>query len=77
MLNTIPTVKLAGATHFNLLDLTHAYWSVQLDEESFYLTTFPTPFQTCRFLRLSYGCKASSDIFWLKDNEIFEGISGP
>ncbi|XP_052778759.1 uncharacterized protein K02A2.6-like [Mya arenaria] len=70
------TVKLAGATQFSLLDLTHAYWSVQLDEESSYLTTFATPFQRYRFLRLPYGCKASSDIFCQKVNEIFEGLSG-
>ena len=70
------TSKLTNATCFSLLDITHAYWSVKLDESSSYLTTFGTPFGRYRYLRLPFGISASSDLFQMKVNEIFEGLSG-
>ncbi|MEW8546431.1 MAG: RNase H-like domain-containing protein, partial [Candidatus Thiodiazotropha sp.] len=70
------TAKLTGATCFSLLDITHAYWSVRLDEPSSYLTTFSTPFARYRYLRLPFGICASSDIFQMKIDEVFEGLSG-
>ena len=72
------TPKLAGATCFNLLDITHAYWSIKLDKESSNLTTFSTPFGRYRYLRLPFGISASiySDIFQMKIDEIFEGMPG-
>ena len=41
-----------------------------------YLTTFSTPFGRYRYLRLPFGIFASSDLFQLKCNEIFEGLPG-
>ena len=70
------TSKLTNATCFSILDITHAYWSVKLDEASSYLTTFSTPFGRYRYLRLPFGISASSDLFQLKCNEIFEGLPG-
>ena len=70
------TSKLAGAKYFSLLDITHAYWSVKLDEESSYLTTFSTPFGRRRYLRLPFGISSSQDIFQRKVNETFEGLNG-
>ena len=70
------TSKLTNATCFSILDITHAYWSVKLDEASSYLTTFSTPFGRYRYLRLPFGISASSDLFQLKFNEIFEGLPG-
>jgi hypothetical protein len=70
------TAKLAGTKHFSLLDLTHAYCKVELDDESSFLTTFAKPFQRYRYLRLPYGCKASSDNFCQKVNVVFEGLAG-
>ena len=70
------TLEDVTAKRFSLLDLTHAYWSVQLDEESSFLTTFTTPFQRYRYLRLPYGIKSSSDIFCQKVNELFQGFEG-
>ena len=32
--------KLDGATNFRMLDITHAYWTIKLDEDSSMLTTF-------------------------------------
>ena len=46
--------KLTNATCFSLLDITHAYWSIKLDESSSYLTTFGTPFGRYRYLRLPF-----------------------
>ena len=70
------TSKLTNAMCFSILDITHAYWSVKLDEASSYLTTFSTPFGRYRYLRLPFGISASSDLFQLKCNEIFEGLPG-
>ena len=70
------TSKLTNAMCFSILDITHAYWSVKLDEASSYLTTFSTPFGRYRYLRLPFGISASSDFFQLKCNEIFEGLPG-
>ena len=70
------TVKLTNATCFSILDITHAYWSIKLDENSSYLTTFSTPFGRYRYLRLPFGISASSDLFQMKCHEIFEGLPG-
>lgn len=70
------TANLAGASHFSILDITHAYWSIELDKESSMLTTFSTPFGRYRYLRLPFGISASSDIFNQKVQEIFQGIPG-
>ena len=40
------------------------------------MTTFSTPFGRYRYLRLPFGISASSDLFQLKYNEIFEGLPG-
>ena len=34
------TSQLSGAKYFSILDITHACWSVQLDEQSSLLTTY-------------------------------------
>ena len=70
------TSKLTNAMCFSLLDITHAYWSVKLDESLSYLTTFGTPLGRYRYLRLPFGISASSDLFQMKVNEIFEGLPG-
>lgn len=70
------TSQLAECKYFSLLDITHAYWSVRLDEESSYLTTFSTPFGRYRYLRLPFGIKSSQDIFVQKIDEIFGDLTG-
>ena len=69
------TSKLAGATCFSLLDITHAYWSIKLDKESSNLTSFSTPFGRYHYLCLPFGISASSDIFQMKMDEIFACMS--
>ena len=68
--------QLSGAKTFSKLDITHAYWSIKLDDESSYLTTFSTPFGRYRYLRLPFGISASSDLFQQKMDEICEGLTG-
>ena len=69
------TSKLTNDTCFSLVDITHAYWSVKLDESSSYLI-FGAPFGRYRHLRLPFRISASSDLFQMKVNEIFEGLPG-
>ena len=70
------TSRLTDAKFFSTLDVTHAYWSVMLDLESSYLTTFSSPFGRWRFLRLPFGIKSSQDIFQQKMDSIFESLTG-
>ncbi|XP_053389557.1 uncharacterized protein K02A2.6-like [Mercenaria mercenaria] len=70
------TLQLVGCEYFSLLDITHACWSIKLDDESSYLTTFSTPFGRYRYLRLPFGISSGQDIFVKKVNEIFEGLPG-
>ena len=70
------TAKLAGAKYFSVLDATKGYWSICLDQESSFLTTFNTPFGRYRYLRLPLGIRSSNDIFQRKVDEMLEGLLG-
>jgi hypothetical protein len=70
------TSKLTDAKYFSTLDITHAYWSIQLDEESSLLTTFSTVFGRYRWLRLPFAISASSDLFQNKMDQVFNGLMG-
>ena len=52
-----------GARVFSKMDARHGYWSIELEEESSYLTTFNSPFGRYRFKRLAFGLRVSQDIF--------------
>ena len=54
----------------------HGYWSVVLDEESSYLTTFNSPFGRFRVTRLPFGLCVSQDIFQQKMDFILEKCPG-
>ena len=68
--------KLAGATHFSVVDARSGYWMVELDEESSLLTTFSTPYGRFKFNRLLFGLVVSQDIFQRRMDEIFGGLPG-
>ena len=68
--------QLSGAKMFSKLDITHAYWSIKLDDASSYLTTFSTPFGRYRYLRLPFGISASSNLFQQRMDELCESLPG-
>ncbi|XP_054769307.2 uncharacterized protein K02A2.6-like [Lytechinus pictus] len=70
------THKLHGAQVFSKLDARHGYWSVALDDESSYLTTFNSPFGRYRFKRLPFGIRVAQDIFQEKMDMILEQCPG-
>jgi hypothetical protein len=48
---------------FTKVDLSSAFWHLELDEKSSVLTTFATPYGRFRWLRLPFGLNVSSVIF--------------
>jgi hypothetical protein len=70
------TSKPNGASMLSILDITHAYWSLQLDKRLSMLTAFNTHFGKYRWLRLPFGISTSGDLFMQKISEILEGLSG-
>jgi hypothetical protein len=71
------THQFAGSTVFSKVDARHGYWSVQLDEESSFLTTFNSPgFGRYRFKRLPFGLCVSQDIFQHRMDQILEKCPG-
>ena len=70
------TTKLHGSTLFSRLDAKSAYWNVELDEESSYLTTFNTHRGRFRYKRMSYGLNSSQDIFQKRMDQTFERCKG-
>ena len=65
-----------GSTVFSKLDARHGYWSVVLDEESSYLTTFNRPCGRFRFTRLPFGLSVSQDIFQQQMDFILDKCPG-
>ena len=49
------THRLSGATCFSKLDAKDGFWSIHLDEDSSYLTTFNTHRGRYRFLHMPFG----------------------
>ena len=70
------THQFKGSSVFSKLDARHGYWSVVLDEESSFLTTFNSPFGRFRFTRLPFGLCVSQDIFQQKMDCILEKCPG-
>ena len=68
--------QLSGAKYFSVLDAKSGYWSVKLNNQSSYLTTFNTPFGRYRYLRLPFGLNCSQDVFQQKIDEAIEGLPG-
>ena len=52
--------ELSKARAFSTIDLKSGYWHVSLDEASSLLTTFSTPYERYRWLRVPFGCNVSS-----------------
>ena len=65
-----------GAKYFSKMDAKCGYWSVVLDEESVWLTTFPSPFGLYQFLRLPFGLLNAQDLFQERIDPIVEPCEG-
>ena len=68
--------ELSQSSVFSKADLSSAFWHVQLDEESSFLTTFQTCFGRYRWLRLPFGLSVSSEIFQKKLLGAFGDLEG-
>ena len=60
-----------NAKYVTVLDASNAYWQIQLDEASSYLTTFSTPYGRYRFLRMPFGLK-SAEVFQKAMDHLFK-----
>ena len=52
-------LDVTDACVFTKVDLSSAFWHLELDEKSSVLTTFATPYGRFRWLRLPFGLKMS------------------
>ena len=68
--------KFNGAKSFSILDAKSGYWNVELDEPSSYLTTFNSPFERYRLLRMPFGLRMAQDVFQQRINQLIEGCPG-
>ena len=68
--------ELSGARYFTKLDARSGYWTIKLDNDSSYLTTFNTPYGRYRFLRLPSGLKSAQDEFQRKIDYYYAGLRG-
>ena len=63
--------KLTNAKYFSILDVKSGYWSLELDENSSYLTTFCYMYGWIYFFRLPFRLSCSSDIFQYMIDNLF------
>lgn len=56
----------AVSKYFSKLGAKNGYWSVKLEKNSSFLTTFNTPFGYYRYCRMPYGLVMSQDVFQQK-----------
>ena len=67
---------LSGATCFSKLDAKDVFWSIHLDEDSSYLTTFNTHRGRYRFLCMPFSLKMSQDIFQMQMDQSTDHLPG-
>lgn len=66
-------IKLHGAKFFSKLDLSNAFYHLELHEESRDLTTFLTESGMFRFTRLMFGVNCAPEIFQREMSRMLEG----
>src|SRR6267154_5236028 len=77
----MPTIEdvlpeLQDAKVYSTCDVAHAFWHVQLDDQSSKLTTFETPWGRHRFLRCPYGISPAPEEFKRRLDEALDGLDG-
>lgn len=68
--------KLNKAQFFTVVDAKNGFWHVKLSEESSYLTTFSTPFQRYRWLRMPFGISPAPEEFQRRLHQALDGLQG-
>ena len=68
--------KLATAKVVSKWDLSKAYWHLELDESSSFLTTFATTYGRYKWLRLPFGICVSSEIFQQRIAQFMDNLEG-
>lgn len=67
------TTDIPRARMFSTLDATNKFWTISLDKQSSYLTTFATPFRRHRFLHMPFGITSGSKVFQQAMEPVFAG----
>ena len=62
--------------NFFKLNAKQVYWKVKLDAASSLMTTFYTPFNRYKFLRMSFGLRMSQEIFQRKIGQTHKNCRG-
>ena len=70
------THKLSGAKVFSKLDVKDGFWSIHLDKQSSYLTTFNMHKGCYQFLHMPFGLKMSQDVFEMQMDQISNRLPG-
>ena len=65
---------LCKARIFSVVDVKNGFWHVQLDDESSKLTTFATPWDRFRWLRMPFGIAPAPEEFQRRLNQALEGL---
>ena len=60
---------------FTVLNIRSGFWHITLDEPSFFLTTFQTPFGRYRWKRMPFGICCAPEIFQRRMHELIEGLT--
>ena len=74
-----PTIKeishqLNGTTYISKLDAKDRFWSIHLNEKSFYMTTFNTHCGRYQFLWIPFGLKMSQEIFQMCMDQVIDHL---
>lgn len=68
--------ELSRAKVFSRCDIKNAFWHIQLDESSSFLTTFESPFSRYRWLKMPFGISPAPEYFQQYLDRELEGLKG-
>ena len=79
---TIPTFqeilsRVGQPTLFTIVDKSSAFWQIELEEDSWDLTTFQTPFGRFRFCRMPFGISSASVVQQKRPSKVLETSKTP
>lgn len=68
--------RLSGKKVYSIVDEKDSFWQVRLDDESFHLCAFNTPYGRYPLKRMSFGISWGPEVFQKKNETIFGDIDG-